>query len=52
MQAAKYWRNKKLRYRLIMLERNGSARAGSAATGRDQNEREGKSLRRRAKVLA
>lgn len=39
MQAAKYWRNKKLRYRLLMMERLGD-RPEAEAKERRQSERD------------
>lgn len=52
MQAAKYWRNKKLRYRLIMMGRNGGGRALAQATGRSQMQGERPSGEKRIKVHA
>ena len=52
MQAAKYWRNKKLRYRLVMMARHGKTREDAAAKGRSHLERESPPGDKRVKALA
>ncbi len=52
MQVAKYWRNKKLRYRLIMsVEQKGCERATSEAAPRGRISRVHQPDVKRVKVL-